>query len=462
MNAMKKTIPPAKFERLIVVTAFLFTLSCTCNNLARIPTGISGLMGPSPTPPYIPADCAGQAVATIPAATVLAEPTPSVGMNPTLTKDEQLKVFDELINPVPKLYVYTDFNGLDWLAAVAKYRAEVESGLDTQTFYADMGSLIDELNDDHSQFESPAAVAEAEAELAGKNNYVGIGVEILPMPQKGKMAVLLTFPDSPAEHAGLKPHDSILSIDSLPLVENGTPYPQRVRGPACSAAVLTVQSPGQARRKITVLRNGVNSNVPIIATLVSTHDGSRIGYIYIPSFFDETIPGQIKQALQDFGPLDGLILDNRMNAGGSSDVVEPIFGYFTSGTIGHFKSRTSSRPLAIQADPINNSQTVPLVVLVGVNTVSFGEIFSGALQDIGRAKVVGQTTLGNVEILHAHNLSDGSRLWLAEERFVPLHTQADWEKTGIVPDVVAYADWDTFTFETDPSVAAAVKLLGHK
>ena len=93
---------------------------------------------------------------------------------------------------------------------------------------------------------------------------------------------------------------------------------------------------------------------------------------------------------------------------------------------------------------------MPLVVLVGTDTVSFGEIFSGVLQDIGRAEIVGQTTLGNVEILHGHNLSDGSLLWLAEERFVPLNSQADWEKTGIVPDVQASADWDTFTFETDP------------
>jgi C-terminal processing protease CtpA/Prc len=196
--------------------------------------------------------------------------------------------------------------------------------------------------------------------------------------------------------------------------------------------------------------------------MVPTQDGSRIGYIYLPSFFDETIPGQVKQALQQFGQLDGLILDNRMNSGGSSDVVEPILSYFTDGIVGHFARRTATRPLQASADPINNSQSVPIVVLVGTDTVSFGEIFSGVLQDIGRAKIVGQTTLGNVEILHGHNLSDGSLLWLAEERFVPLHSQADWEKTGIVPDVQAYADWNTFTFETDPSVVAAVTLLGHR
>jgi C-terminal processing protease CtpA/Prc len=54
----------------------------------------------------------------------------------------------------------------------------------------------------------------------------------------------------------------------------------------------------------------------------------------------------------------------------------------------------------VEADPIHNSQTVPIVVLVGVESVSYGEIFPGVLKDLGRAKIVGQTTLGNVEVLH--------------------------------------------------------------
>ncbi len=83
------------------------------------------------------------------------------------------------------------------------------------------------------------------------------------------------------------------------------------------------------------------------------------------------------------------------------------------------------------------------------------------MKDSGRAKIVGKTTLGNVEVLHGYSLDDGSRLWIAEETFVPAHSKENWELTGIIPDVEAYADWDTFTFETDPAIAAALKLLGH-
>jgi carboxyl-terminal processing protease len=471
-----------KIKLILIAAAFLLALSCTCNNFSQVPfsastvtpvppTTTSTLPAPTLTPvlptstsssTYIPAECVGQPVATLQSATTVALPTPSLGTNPSLSKSEQLQLFDELTSPIPSLYVYPDFNGLDWPATVARYRLKVEGGLDTVAFYTEMQNLINELGDNHSQYESPVEVAAVEAELNGKNDYVGIGIQILPMPKKGLLSILLVFPGSSAEHAGLKPHDNLLAVDGIPLVENGVAHPERVRGPACSAAVLTVQTPGEAPRDITLLRYPVNTSIPINSQLVTTHDGSRIGYIYLPSYFDETLPGQVKQALEQFGPLDGLILDNRMNPGGSSDVVEPIMSYFTDGLLGHFASRTDSRPLQVSADPVNNSQTVPMVVLVGVDTVSFGEITSGVLQDIGRAKIVGQTTLGNVEILHSHDLSDGSRLWLAEERFVPLHSQANWEQTGIVPDVQAYADWDTFTFENDPSVAAAVKLLGHQ
>jgi hypothetical protein len=64
--------------------------------------------------------------------------------------------------------------------------------------------------------------------------------------------------------------------------------------------------------------------------------------------------------------------------------------------------------------------------------------------------------------LHGFDFEDGSQLWLASETFHSAFSDTNWEETGIVPDVQAFAPWDTFYFDTDPSVAAAVKLLGHQ
>jgi carboxyl-terminal processing protease len=286
-----------------------------------------------------------------------------------------------------------------------------------------------------------------------------VGIYVQPDFERERLIVISTYPGSPAEYSGIQHHDSILFVDGQPIVDEPI---NRLRGPQCSAVVVTVQSPGEAPRDVMLLRYAIQGNVPVDARLVPTTDGSRIGYIFIPSFFDETLPKQIENALNEFGPLDGLILDLRMNGGGSSSVAYPIMEFFVSGKLGDFVSREEARPLEIDAHEIQNSQTVPLVVMVSQDTVSFGEIFAGVLKDAGRARIVGETSLGNVEVLHGYDFDDGSQIWLAAETFDSAFSDANWEETGIVPDVQAFAEWDTFYFETDPSIAAAVNLLGHQ
>jgi C-terminal processing protease CtpA/Prc len=92
-------------------------------------------------------------------------------------------------------------------------------------------------------------------------------------------------------------------------------------------------------------------------------------------------------------------------------------------------------------------------------TVSYGEIFAGALRDIGRAKVVRLATAGRVEILHGYTFADGSTAWIATERFDPISSHADWQGRGVRPNVEVRAEWDEFTFENDPALIVALKLL---
>jgi carboxyl-terminal processing protease len=441
----------------ILLTASLLACNFLTSKLAPLTARLAPL-----TPAYIPSNCQNIALATIPAATALAQPTPELNANPEISPALQKRVFQETVDVINKVYVYPDFNGKDWPGIVSKTQTEIDAGVNTETFYTDMESMVTQLGDDHSHFESPVEVAQSKSELSGINQYVGVGISVLPQPDKNQATIISVFHDSPAEHGGVKPHDSILAVDGLPMANDGKSYLYLARGPVCTATVLTVKSPGKSPRQVMLVRQQINSPEPIDASLIPTSDGSRIGYILIPTFFDETIPKQISDALNNFGQLDGLILDNRMNTGGSSDVLIPTLAYFTSGTLGQFKGRNESRPLTIEPLPIQNSQDVPLVVLVGTGTVSFGEVFSGVLQDSGRAKIVGQTTLGNVETLFGYNFDDGSDMWIAQETFDPAHSHANWEATGIVPDVQAYADWDTFTLDTDPSVAAALAIFGHK
>ncbi len=462
-----------KTKRILFGLLVLSLLSCNfVTQMVAPPTATptptitsTATVTPSPTPtatPLVPAYVPPQCNTSAPLPTI----SPDTAIHPTpkfetkeISKRLQLQIIDEIEYIVEQVYVYPDYNGMAWNSIVARYRAKVEEGIKTEDFYLEMQYMIDELGDEHSSFISPVEVQQAEEKLRGEIEFVGIGVYSNVDIERGRLVVLSTFPGSPAEYAGIKPHDSILRVDGSP-VSRDTGI--RTFGPECTAVILTVQSPGESPRDVMLVRTPIEGSIPIEARLVSTTDGSRIGYISIPSFYDETLPPQIEQALQDFGELDGLILDVRLNGGGASTVFIPILEFFTSGRIGTFVSRRESRPLDIEANSIHNSQTVPLVVMVSEDTASFGEIFAGLMRDARGAKITGETSLGNVEVLHGYDFDDGSIMWIASETFDSAFSDDDWEQTGIVPDIQAYAPWDTFTFDTDPSIAAALELLGHK
>ncbi|MBI5500244.1 MAG: hypothetical protein HY907_08380 [Deltaproteobacteria bacterium] len=438
--------------------AVLLAFALSCGESTGLPGGSDLVIGPDV---WVPPECDRSAIAAYPTAADLLEDPAGPPASPPRAPADQQALFEAVVRAVSDDYVDPAFNGVDWPGIVASHRARVGAGMETETFYADLRDMISELGDEHSYFSSPGEVQAEQAALAGQNDFVGFGVYMLPLLEKDRAAVIAVLPGSPAERGGLAQHDAIVALNGFPLVAGGKSHPERLRGPECTGAVLTIQSPGQAPRELTMVRQRFSVPLPVYDRQVPTADGSRIGYVLLPTFLDSTVPQQLRDALGRFGPLDALIVDNRVNGGGSSRVLEPVLGLFASGTMGHFASRDGTRPLEIAADPIEDSQTVPLVVLIDEGTVSYGEIFAGVLQDIGRALLAGRTTLGNVEALHGFEFTDGSELWLAGERFVPLHSTDDWEATGIVPDAEAHADWDTFTFESDPVIAAALGLLGH-
>lgn len=452
---------------------FLILTMLSCNYVAQmivpptptpLPTATATATStstPTPTatplvPAYIPPQCVSAPIATVPPDTYI---QPTLEPNVEISQSEQLNILRRLADIVDEVYVYPDFNGKDWAEIETRYRTKIEQGLDTETFYLEMQSMIDELEDEHSFFLSPLDAEASEAELRGEVEFVGVGIYGDFDLERDRIVVISTFPGSSAEQAGIRSHDSILAADGMPVFDE---LNNRLRGPECSAVIVTVQSPGQQARDVMLIRHAIEGNVRIESRVVPTTDGSNIGYIFIPTFFDETIPPQIEQALNDFGQLDGLILDVRMNGGGSSSVADPIMSFFADGQLGQFVSRFDSRTLRVRANPIQNSQNVPLVVMVSEDTVSYGEIFAGIMRDTRGARITGQTSLGNVEVLHGYDFEDGSQLWIASETFFPANSDENWEDTGIVTDLEAFAEWDTFTFETDPSIAAALTLLGHQ
>ena len=458
----------------VVISLLLASLACSAvpglspaePTTQPMPTELSA----SPTTaPTLPATAEPTASPTLPPTatsvptdtpvppTATAEPTATIQVTPSA---KQLEVFQEIWSTVKENYLYPNFNGLDWNAIGDEYRARVQGGLTDEAFYMAMGEMVARLNDDHSAYLSPEDAAKEDAEYAGQNQYVGIGVLSAPLEDKKKATVLLVFPGSPAEAAGIKAHDSLLAADGQALFDENGARISLLRGLPGTQVNVTVQSPGEEPRTIPITRQQISGPMPVPYTVLTTPQGKRVGYIFLISFMDRNIGPQFEAALQAMtaeGPLDGLVIDGRFNGGGSTEVAAEVFSMLTDGTLGYFVWRDTRQPLEVRGRDINGSQNVPLVVLVGDGSASYGEVFPGVLRDQGRAYIIGTTTDGNVEVLSQFSFADGSRAWIATQTFRPTNNpDVNWEVTGIVPDMEVPAEWDEVTLETDPAVLAAL------
>ncbi len=407
----------------------------------------------------------------VPATPTQLPPSPTATWTATPTTvngdaDLQQRVFEALWEVIQQDYLYQDYNGLDWDQIYVEYSALIKGGLSDPAFYLRMEELVERLADDHSVFLGPEDARGEDSEYSGENDFVGIGVLTSLVPERNRLAIIVVFPHSPAEAAGIQPHDSILAVDGVPIVGEDGVRRNLLRGPEGSSMELTLQTPGQDPRQVRLRRGRVTGFVPIFSTLLATLDGKRIGYILLPTFSDQTIGDQFKAALEKFLAdelVDGLVIDNRQNPGGADTVTRHVLGYFIKGNVGYFIDRTQQkRAFNILGADIKGSYNLPIVVLVGPNTASFGEIFAGILKDSGRAHIIGEPTDGNIELLWRYDFEDGSRAWIARETFRSLQNpDQDWEITGIIPDQIVLSNWDEYTLDTDPAVKAALSYFDN-
>lgn len=453
-----------------LLTLLLGSIACQAANLARAPR----LVEPSPTfepsaSPIPPSSTPSPSPTAHPTLTPTPQPsataTPTATLVPTSTtvptpSPLQREVFEELWKIVKDEYLYRDFNGLDWDAVHETYSQMIEAGMTNENFYSAMSAMINSLGDDHSVFLDPTETHAGEAEYAGEYDYAGIGLLNSAVPERSRLVVIVVFPGSPAEKAGIKIHDSILAIDGEPVLDDNGFRSQSLRGPVGSDVTLTIETPGGEPHDVTLRREQITGSMPVPYELLDTPAGKKIGYILLASFGDQTIVRQVEDALKQLaasGPMDGLIIDNRENPGGADTIVRGVLANFTRGTVGYFVNRDNKRAFNIVGQDIDGSQNLPLVVLVGRNTISFGEIFSGILQDLGRAYIMGQTTDGNVETLYIYDFPDGSSAWIAHDTFQALNDPTlNWEETGIIPDETVLSEWDQVTLDTDPVIRAAL------
>ena len=250
---------------------------------------------PSATPTSVPT------ATLLPTLAATEQPTATQEILPTATplpQSVQLDIFEDLWTTIKEEYLYVDFNGLDWDEIHTEYQQRIQTGLTNDDFYAAMDEMIMRLGDDHSVFLSPDQVAEEEAEYRGNYDFVGIGVMLSAVPDRNRAVILVTFPGSPAEASGLLPRDNLIAVNGEPILDEYGFLRDIVRGPEGTLVTLTIQTPGEAPRQVTIERKRISSSLPVPYSILTSPKGKRIGYLLVTSFADTGIDEAIGEALR--------------------------------------------------------------------------------------------------------------------------------------------------------------------
>jgi carboxyl-terminal processing protease len=296
--------------------------------------------------------------------------------------------------------------------------------------YGAISGMVDSLGDTgHTRFLTPDMVQQNQDFLQGKYEGIGAYMEM----KDGRVIIAAPMDGSPAQKAGLRPGDVILKVNGEDVA--GLAVDQVVAlilGPAGTQVTLTILSPGTGQtRDVTLTRAQITEHNVTWQRL----PGTDLAHLRIVGF-SQGVTNDLKQALTEIQQqgLAGIVLDLRNNPGGRVDeLVGTASQFLGSGNVLLEKDAQGKvTPVPVQEGGL--ALDIPMIVLINEGTASAAEILAGALQDAGRAQLVGATTFGTGTVLGQFNLSDGSALLVATQEWLTPKGRVVWHK-GITPDV---------------------------
>lgn len=289
--------------------------------------------------------------------------------------------------------------------------------------------------DPHSAFLRPEVYRAMREETSGE--FEGVGIEL--SARDGDLVVVAPVADSPGERAGIRHGDRIVEIDGAPARSLGAQEAsRRMKGPAGTTVRLTILREGSPRPLVLAL---VRDRVRTQSVDWRVADRARgIAYVRI-RLFQERTDRALKKALDGAraelgGELRGLVLDLRSDPGGLLEqAVKVADRFLEDGIIVSTETRGGRSVEVERAHAKDTEPGYPMAVLVNGGSASASEIVAGALQDHGRAAIVGTRTFGKGSVQQVIDLPDGSGLKLTIARYyTPLHRSI--QDRGIEPDLV--------------------------
>jgi carboxyl-terminal processing protease len=297
--------------------------------------------------------------------------------------------------------------------------------------YGAVSGMVGALGDTgHSRFLSPEGVKAYHSFAQGQFEGIGAYVEM----KDGHVVIVAPMDGSPAQRAGLRAGDIILKVDgenvaNLPLDE----VVRRITGPEGTSVTLTLlgHDAGLAR-DVTLVRTRIELDNVVWQRL----PGTMTAHVRMVAF-SQGATQDLEKTLQEIQRqgLTQVILDLRNNPGGLLDeAIGTTSQFLDSGNVLLEKDAQGQvKPVPVQEGGV--ALEMPLAVLINQGTASAAEIVAGALQDAGRARLVGETTFGTGTVLGEFDLSDGSAMLLATEEWLTPDGRVIWHQ-GIVPDEV--------------------------
>ncbi len=286
--------------------------------------------------------------------------------------------------------------------------------------------------DPHSSYLTPDMLKQVEVETKGA--FGGLGIEI--GMKDGFLTVIAPIEDTPAAKAGLQAGDKIVRIENESTKNlNVMDAVKRLRGEPGTKVSITIVRESLPEPKV----YSITRDIIKIRSVKSKSMGDGIGYIRLTQFQQDSHQ-EVNRALQGFlkekQGLKGLILDLRNNPGGLLDqAVKVADEFIESGLIVYTDGRVEAQKMKYVAHKEGTYSGFPIVVLVNAGSASASEIVAGALQDHGRAIIIGQRTFGKASVQTILPLDDGSALRLTTARYYTPNGRSIQAK-GIEPDIV--------------------------
>ena len=321
--------------------------------------------------------------------------------------------------------------------------------------------FIEALGDPHMTYISAEQMRMSRDDLAG--SFFGIGATVAQAPDGRGVIIQSPMENSPAMRAGIKPGDRILAVDGVDAT-----------GWTVSEAVLVIRGEEGVPVVLTILHVGDTDPVDIEVIrgrvkLESVHSrlipDTSFGEMDIRQFTDET-PGEIRNHVTEMldQGVEGIVIDLRNNPGGLLHAtLDSASEFIPEGMLAYEQDRNGARR-DFYAHGEASFPNVPIVLLVNEWSGSGAELFAGAIQDHGRAVLIGETTFGKGSVNITRTLSNGAGLNITIRRWYTPNGNVI-EGVGLTPDVVVKADPTPDQRDVDwvePQMDAAIKQLNFQ